>query len=110
MLFKINRKVRQFYRSVGRVPLKFEICQKGSFLRSDKVWWTVDVPIASLDKQSLITSCADIPEGRRKSTGGKLTVQVRVARPLNEADAGVSGAASRKTAPTVSKKWIKVER
>ncbi|KAE9552629.1 hypothetical protein FO519_004177 [Halicephalobus sp. NKZ332] len=110
MLFKINRKVRQFYRSVGRVPLKFEIYQKGSFLRSDKLWWTVDVPISALDKQSLITSCVDIPEGRRKSTGGKLTVQVRVARPLNDADAGVTGGASRKTAPTVSKTWIKVER
>lgn len=108
--FKINRKIRQFYRSISRIPLKFEIYQKGSFLRSDKLWWTVEVPIAALEKQTLITSSAEIMEGRRKSTGGKLTVQVRVSRPLNDAESGGAGAASRKTAPTMTKKWIKVER
>uniref|UniRef100_A0A914Y6C0 C2 domain-containing protein n=1 Tax=Panagrolaimus superbus TaxID=310955 RepID=A0A914Y6C0_9BILA len=106
--FKINRKVRQLMRTVRRVPLKFEVYQKGSFLRSDKLWGTAEVSLAALEKQPLITLSVDILEGRRK-TGGKLTVQVRVSRPITEADTGATNTI-RQQAPTVIRKWVRVNR
>uniref|UniRef100_A0AC34F9J3 C2 domain-containing protein n=1 Tax=Panagrolaimus sp. ES5 TaxID=591445 RepID=A0AC34F9J3_9BILA len=106
--FKINRKVRQLMRTVRRVPLKFEVYQKGSFLRSDKLWGTAEVSLAALEKQPLITLSVDILEGRRK-TGGKLTVQVRVSRPITEADTGATNTI-RQTAPSVIRKWVRVNR
>jgi coiled-coil and C2 domain-containing protein 1 len=106
--FEINRKVRQLVRTIRRVPLKFEVYQKGSFLRSDRLWGTAEIPLAALEKQPLITSSVDILDGRRK-TGGKLTVQVRVSRPINEADTGATNTI-RQQAQSVSRKWVRVNR
>jgi coiled-coil and C2 domain-containing protein 1 len=106
--FKIDRKQKPLVRSIKRVPLKFEVYQKGSFLRSDKLWGTAEIPLAALEKQPLITSCVDILEGRRK-TGGKLTCQIRVSRPVTEEDTGATKAI-RTQAATVVRKWVRVNR
>lgn len=53
----------------------FKIYQKGSFLRSDKLWGHAEVGMAELETKAVIEKSVDILEGRRK-TGGTIKVSV----------------------------------
>uniref|UniRef100_A0A7E4VZH8 Single-stranded DNA-binding protein n=1 Tax=Panagrellus redivivus TaxID=6233 RepID=A0A7E4VZH8_PANRE len=107
MVFNIDRKMKPLVRAIKSKPIKFEVFQKGSFLRSDKHWGTAEVSLAPLEKQAVITTSSEIIGERRARTGGRVTVQVRVARPITESDTGL---ANRQKAPTVQKQWIRIER
>uniref|UniRef100_A0A915I0Z7 C2 domain-containing protein n=1 Tax=Romanomermis culicivorax TaxID=13658 RepID=A0A915I0Z7_ROMCU len=78
---KINLKSRQFSLYVKRHGVKFEIYQKGSFLRSDKIMGTCEMKISQLEHKAEIHESLDVMEGRRPA-GGKLEVKVRIREPL----------------------------
>ncbi|CAG9534501.1 unnamed protein product [Cercopithifilaria johnstoni] len=81
-LLTINRKTKQLQRVIKRNCLKFEIYQKGGFLRSDKLIATADCKLIDLEEKVHINESVDLMEGR-KQTGGKLNYQLRIREPLN---------------------------
>ncbi|VDK72576.1 unnamed protein product [Onchocerca ochengi] len=81
-LLTINRKTKQLQRIIKRNCLKFEIYQKGGFLRSDKLIATADCKLIDLEEKVHIHESIDLMEGR-KQTGGKLNYRVRIREPLN---------------------------
>uniref|UniRef100_A0A0R3RRE9 C2 domain-containing protein n=1 Tax=Elaeophora elaphi TaxID=1147741 RepID=A0A0R3RRE9_9BILA len=96
-LLTINRKTKQLQRIIRRNCLKFEIYQKGGFLRSDKLIATADCKLTDLEEKVCIYASIDLMEGR-KQTGGKLNYQVRVREPL-----------SGKRLSITQKKWLVLE-
>ncbi|KAL3998521.1 hypothetical protein ACH3XW_15385 [Acanthocheilonema viteae] len=80
-LLTINRKTKQLQRVIKRNCLKFEIYQKGGFLRSDKLIATADCKLIDLEEKVHIHESIDLMEGRKK-TGGKLNYRVRIREPL----------------------------
>ncbi|VIO96344.1 Uncharacterized protein BM_BM6408 [Brugia malayi] len=96
-LLTINRKTKQLQRVIKRNCLKFEIYQKGGFLRSDKLIATADCKLIDLEEKVCIHKSIDLMDGR-KQTGGKLIYQVRVREPL-----------SGKKLLMMQKKWLILE-
>ncbi|KAK6106266.1 hypothetical protein QQG55_23535 [Brugia pahangi] len=96
-LLTINRKTKQLQRVIKRNCLKFEIYQKGGFLRSDKLIATADCKLIDLEEKVYIHESIDLMDGR-KQTGGKLIYQVRVREPL-----------SGKKLLMMQKKWLILE-
>uniref|UniRef100_A0A915Q632 C2 domain-containing protein n=1 Tax=Setaria digitata TaxID=48799 RepID=A0A915Q632_9BILA len=81
-LLTISRKTKQLLRVIKRNCLKFEIYQKGGFLRSDKLIATADCKLSGLEEKVYIRESLNLMEGR-KQAGGKLNYQVRIREPLN---------------------------
>uniref|UniRef100_A0AAF5RWP9 C2 domain-containing protein n=1 Tax=Wuchereria bancrofti TaxID=6293 RepID=A0AAF5RWP9_WUCBA len=96
-LLTINRKTKQLQRVIKRNCLKFEIYQKGGFLRSDKLIATADCKLIDLEEKVHIHESINLMDGR-KQTGGKLIYQVRVREPL-----------SGKKLLMMQKKWLILE-
>uniref|UniRef100_A0A915BT43 C2 domain-containing protein n=1 Tax=Parascaris univalens TaxID=6257 RepID=A0A915BT43_PARUN len=83
ILLSIKRQSKQLLRVVKRNCLKFEVYQKGGFLRSDKLLGTADCKLALLEEKAHIHECVDLMEGRRPA-GGKIEFKVRIREPLGE--------------------------
>lgn len=79
----INRRSRQLQRVLCRYPLKLLVWQKGGFLRSDKPCGEADVVLDALDERASFSDTRDLLLGRRK-TGGTVSFEVRLQRPLDE--------------------------
>ncbi|CAD5210901.1 unnamed protein product [Bursaphelenchus xylophilus] len=80
---QINRKAKQLQRVLCRYPLKMFVYQKGGFLRSDKPCGEADIVLDALDENASFSDTRDLLIGRRK-TGGKISFEVRIQKPLNE--------------------------
>ncbi|KAI6208869.1 C2 domain protein [Aphelenchoides besseyi] len=79
----INRKTRQLQRICQRSPLKLAVYQKGGFLRSDKPCGEANILLGSLINQATLTVEQDLLI-QRKKTGGTISVEIRVQKPLDE--------------------------
>ncbi|KHJ91104.1 C2 domain protein [Oesophagostomum dentatum] len=81
-----SRKARghKLYRLLKRAPLKLEVYQKGSFLRSDKLLGTCEWRLDQLESHALLEESLPLKEGR-KAVGGLLTLRIRVREPLGDA-------------------------
>ncbi|MFH4980547.1 hypothetical protein AB6A40_007256 [Gnathostoma spinigerum] len=86
---RINRASRQLLRVIKRNCLKFEVYQKGGFLRSDKLLGTADCKLIALEEKTRVHQIVDLLEGRR-NTGGKLEFKIRLREPLGEKKMDVS--------------------
>ncbi|CAJ0595069.1 unnamed protein product [Cylicocyclus nassatus] len=73
----------KLHRLLKRAPLKFEVYQKGGFLRSDKLLGTCDWKLEQLESSALLEESLPLKEGRR-AVGGLLTVKIRVREPLGD--------------------------
>lgn len=82
-LLNINRKSKQLQRVIRRNCIKFEVYQKGGFLRSDRLLGSADCKLIALEAKARLHESVDLLEGR-KPTGGKLEYEVRVREPLGE--------------------------
>ncbi|KAM3720361.1 Coiled-coil and C2 domain-containing protein 1-like [Dirofilaria immitis] len=96
-LLTINRKTKQLQRIIKRNCLKFEIYQKGNFLRSDRLIATADCKLVDLEEKALIHENVNLMEGR-KQAGGKLNYQIRIREPLGG-----------KKLSIMQKKWLILE-
>uniref|UniRef100_A0A9J2PQA3 C2 domain-containing protein n=1 Tax=Ascaris lumbricoides TaxID=6252 RepID=A0A9J2PQA3_ASCLU len=83
VLLSIKRQSKQLLRVVKRNCLKFEVYQKGGFLRSDKLLGTADCKLALLEEKAHIHESVDLMEGRRPA-GGKIEFKIRIREPLGE--------------------------
>uniref|UniRef100_A0A0K0DEF2 C2 domain-containing protein n=1 Tax=Angiostrongylus cantonensis TaxID=6313 RepID=A0A0K0DEF2_ANGCA len=71
-------------RVLKRIPLKLEVYQKGSFLRSDKLLGTCEWKLEQLESNALLEETLPLKEGR-KAVGGLLTLKIRIREPLGDA-------------------------
>ncbi|KAK6030955.1 C2 domain protein [Ostertagia ostertagi] len=71
-------------RVLKRNPLKLEVYQKGSFLRSDKLLGTCEWKLEKLESSALLEESLPLKEGR-KAVGGLLTLKIRIREPLGDA-------------------------
>uniref|UniRef100_A0A0N4WKJ5 C2 domain-containing protein n=1 Tax=Haemonchus placei TaxID=6290 RepID=A0A0N4WKJ5_HAEPC len=71
-------------RVLKRIPLKLEVYQKGSFLRSDKLLGTCEWKLDHLESNALLEESLPLKEGR-KAVGGLLTLKIRIREPLGDA-------------------------
>ncbi|KAK6729074.1 hypothetical protein RB195_006245 [Necator americanus] len=71
-------------RVLKRMPLKLEVYQKGSFLRSDKLLGTCEWKLERLESNALLEESLPLKEGR-KAVGGLLTLKIRIREPLGDA-------------------------
>uniref|UniRef100_A0A0N5AWX2 C2 domain-containing protein n=1 Tax=Syphacia muris TaxID=451379 RepID=A0A0N5AWX2_9BILA len=83
VLLGINRKSKQLLRTIKRNCLKFEVYQKGGFLRSDRLLGVADCKLALLETKAQIHEAVELMEGRRLA-GGKIEYKVRIREPLGE--------------------------
>ncbi|EYB99825.1 hypothetical protein Y032_0119g790 [Ancylostoma ceylanicum] len=81
-----SRKARghKLLRVLKRAPLKLDVYQKGSFLRSDKLLGTCEWKLEELESKALLEESLPLKEGR-KAVGGLLTLKIRVREPLGDA-------------------------
>lgn len=79
------RKARghKLVRVLKRSPLKLEVYQKGSFLRSDKLLGTCEWKLEQLESNALLEESLPLKEGR-KAVGGLLTLKIRIREPLGD--------------------------
>lgn len=94
---KVNLKSRQFLLMVKRHGFKFEVYQKGSLFRSDKLLGTCELKLLMLENKAEIHDSLDLMEGRRPA-GGKLEIKVRIREPLLH-----------KAAEEVQEKWLLID-
>jgi len=80
---RIDRKARPLLRTIKRYGIKFEVFQKGGFLRSDKLLGTCDCKLSTLESSSQLHESLDLMDGR-KQIGGKLEVKIRIREALVE--------------------------
>ncbi|OWF41938.1 Coiled-coil and C2 domain-containing protein 1-like [Mizuhopecten yessoensis] len=78
---QISRKSRGFGRVVERKSVKFEVFQKKSFFKGDKLIGTCNVKLLPLDSKCTYHESHDLMDGR-KAAGGKLEVKIRIRDPL----------------------------
>ncbi|KJH53201.1 C2 domain protein [Dictyocaulus viviparus] len=71
-------------RVLKRSPLKLDIYQKGSFLRSDKLLGTCEWKLEKLESNALLEESLPLKDGR-KTVGGLLTLKIRIREPLGDA-------------------------
>ncbi|KAJ1356353.1 hypothetical protein KIN20_014054 [Parelaphostrongylus tenuis] len=71
-------------RVLKRSPLKLEVYQKGSFLRSDKLLGTCEWKLEQLESNALLEETLPLKDGR-KAVGGLLTLKIRIREPLGDA-------------------------
>ncbi|KAK0425709.1 hypothetical protein QR680_009332 [Steinernema hermaphroditum] len=95
--FNVNRKSRQLLRVIKRSGIKFEVYQKGGFLRSDKLLGTTEFKINDLENKATIDGIVALMDGR-KPAGGRLAVNVKVREPLGETALKV-----------IKEKWLVIE-
>ncbi|TKR93974.1 hypothetical protein L596_008332 [Steinernema carpocapsae] len=81
--FTINRKARQLQRVIKRTGIKFEVYQKGGFLRSDKLLGTAEFKINDLEIKATVDGIVSLMDGR-KTAGGRIAVSVKAREPLGE--------------------------
>ncbi|XP_066516809.1 coiled-coil and C2 domain-containing protein 1A isoform X2 [Hoplias malabaricus] len=93
----INRTHRGFKRVVQTKGIKFEVVHKGGLFKTDKVVGNAQLKLEALENQCEVREIIEVLDGR-KSTGGKLEVQVRIREPLT----GVQ-------LQSVTEKWIVLE-
>ncbi|WKX91019.1 hypothetical protein Q1695_009676 [Nippostrongylus brasiliensis] len=81
-----TRKARghKLNRVLKRNPLKLEVYQKGSFLRSDKLLGTCEWKLEQLESTALMEESLPLKDGR-KAVGGLLTLKIRIREPLGDA-------------------------
>ncbi|KAM4749193.1 coiled-coil and C2 domain-containing protein 1A [Rhinophrynus dorsalis] len=78
---QINRNHRGLKRAIQAKGIKFEVVQKGSLFKSDRVLGTAHLKLEALETSCEIREILEVMEGRRP-TGGKLEVSVRIREPL----------------------------
>ncbi|VDM47899.1 unnamed protein product [Toxocara canis] len=83
ILLSIKRQSKQLMRVIRRNCLKFEVYQKGGFLRSDRLLGTADCKLPILEQKAHLHESVDLMEGRR-AAGGKIEFMIRIREPLGE--------------------------
>ncbi|KAG8441462.1 hypothetical protein GDO86_006994 [Hymenochirus boettgeri] len=78
---QINRNHRGLKRAIQAKGIKFEIIQKGSLFKSDRLLGTSHLKLESLETNCEVRDIMEVMDGRRP-TGGKLEVIARIREPL----------------------------
>jgi coiled-coil and C2 domain-containing protein 1 len=81
----ISRRHTTFKRAVKNKGIKFVLCQKGGFLRSDKVIGSATVPLIELESKCGHHAVVEIIDGR-KPTGAKVEIKFRIREPFEGAE------------------------
>nr|XP_039260231.1 coiled-coil and C2 domain-containing protein 1-like isoform X2 [Styela clava] len=76
----INRKNKSFQRAIKNKAVKFEVIQKGGFLRSDKSLGSASVKLGPLETSCEIRAVEPLKEGR--AVIGRIEVKIRMRTPL----------------------------
>ncbi|EFP02876.1 hypothetical protein CRE_28242 [Caenorhabditis remanei] len=86
-----NNKLQRVFKRGG---LKFEVYQKGGFMRSDKLLGTCEWKLEKLEHSAEMEESLPLKDGR-KAVGGLLSAKLRIREPIGDAKA-----------QSISQKWL----
>uniref|UniRef100_A0A8R1DTD3 C2 domain-containing protein n=1 Tax=Caenorhabditis japonica TaxID=281687 RepID=A0A8R1DTD3_CAEJA len=86
-----NSKLQRVFKRGG---LKFEVYQKGGFMRSDKLLGTCEWKLEKLEQSAELEESLPLKEGR-KAVGGLLSAKIRIREPIGDAKA-----------QSIAQKWL----
>ncbi|CAL2028254.1 unnamed protein product [Caenorhabditis brenneri] len=86
-----NSKLQRVFKRGG---LKFEVYQKGGFMRSDKLLGTCEWKLEKLEQSAEMEESLPLKDGR-KAVGGLLSAKIRIREPIGDAKA-----------QSITQKWL----
>ncbi|CAI2298875.1 unnamed protein product [Caenorhabditis sp. 36 PRJEB53466] len=81
-------------RTFKRVGIKFEVYQKGGFMRSDKLLGSCEWKLDKLEQSAEMEESLPLKDGR-KAVGGLLSAKIRIREPIGDAKA-----------QSITQKWL----